>query len=240
MGKYIAMLAVAFLYTTAAFSQYLPTLEDISLISHKNELRIGTGITMLAPVPLSSTTTITYGFTDDFAIQCHGITSRLWDIESDNYFHGASGAVGKYKQFENQSIVELYMGTGYGSSHFSYVNVSTGNETDLTAVYMQYFLKINYGKTGKGKYHFERGVSMKCEFSDFRVVDHYVSRRSEYYKKRHIAVEPSLYSALGGEKFKVGAILGGVIPLEIVSNSGKFDYEYLNFAFTLNYRLQNN
>lgn len=234
--KHLTLAVLILVHTSLAFPQYMPTQEDISLISHKNDLRIGVAINMTDNMALSSTSTVTYGLTDDLAIQCYGITSRLFDIETGNYFHGASGALGKYKQLTNKSVIELFVGTGFGGSHFFYEIVEE-KEVDIEAVYMQYFLKFNYGKIGTGKCHFERGLSLKCEFSDFRVADHYVSLRSKYYKKRHIALEPSLYSALGGEKFKVGAMLSSVIPLEIASDSGDFEYDYIHFAINFSYRL---
>jgi len=234
--RHLALAVLILLHTSLAFSQYMPTKEDVSLLSKKNDLRVIVSVNSPGLMPLSSTTTITYGITEDISIQCHGITSRFCDLDSDNYFHGASGALGKHKQLTNKSVIELFVGTGFGSSHFCY-EIIEYKEVDLAAIYMQYFLKFNYGKIGTGKCHFERGLSLKCEFSDFRVVDHYVSLRSKYYKKRHIALEPSLYSALGGEKFKVGAMLSGVIPLEIASDSGDFEYDYVHFAINFSYRL---
>ena len=104
--RHLALAVLILLHTSLAFSQYMPTKEDVSLLSKKNDLRVSVSVNSPGLMPLSSTTTITYGITEDISIQCHGITSRFCDLDSDNYFHGASGALGKHKQLTNKSVIE--------------------------------------------------------------------------------------------------------------------------------------
>lgn len=82
---------------------YHPQTIDIPLISTKHDLRIDAGISI---VP-SAYSTVSCGLTDKVALQAFG------SLGSDERYY-FQGAIGIYKNYDNQKVMELYSGFGYG------------------------------------------------------------------------------------------------------------------------------
>jgi hypothetical protein len=79
-----------------------PQLVDVPLINKKGDLRANAGVS-----PLQIHTTVSYGVTDQIAIQTYGGFSG-----EGRYF--AQQSVGYYKELGNKKIMEIYSGFGFG------------------------------------------------------------------------------------------------------------------------------
>ena len=75
-----------------------PHLTDVPLINKKGDTRFSGGVTIPAP---SAHITVSHGLTDKIAIQTSG------SIGGD-YSYDIQGAVGLFKNMQNQDVIELY------------------------------------------------------------------------------------------------------------------------------------
>src|SRR5690606_29025621 len=142
---------------------YHPQAIDIPLISEKNDLRIDAGISI---VP-SAHATVSYGLTDKIALQAFG------SLGSDEryYFQGAAGI---FRKYDNQKVIELYGGFGYGYGS-AYRDANPG---DLYGDYQQYFLQVNYRKIDCKFANMDYGFGIKAgllhsNLTDYNYYDFY-------------------------------------------------------------------
>lgn len=206
---------------------YHPQAIDIPLISEKNDLRIDAGISILP----SAYATISYGLTDKIAIQTYG------SIGSDERYY-FQGAVGTYKKYDNQKILELYSGFGYGYGS-AYNDANPG---DLYGDYQQYFLQFNYGKIDCKFANMDYGFGLKAGLLHSNLIDYnYYDWTSETgpfmtYHDNSLLIEPNMFLRLGGEKLKFNIKLGSCWINKFTHTDKGFPYSFINLGLGLNYR----
>lgn len=128
---------------------YIPQMVDLPLISKKKELNIDCGIAR----KLSAHATISYGLTKNIAIQTFGNIN----IDENNYLQGA---LGYFKKFDNNYIIEIYTGGGIGSG----AKWAPSYNDPLNADYYLAFTQINYGKVDCEIDNVDFGFSLKSGY----------------------------------------------------------------------------
>jgi hypothetical protein len=205
---------------------YHPQTADIPLIKKKNDLRIDAGISLVPTIH----STISYGLTDKIAIQVFGSTG-----ESDRqYLHLATGL---YKAYENQNVMELYGGFGYGYGD-AYKDSHPGN---LYGNYQIYFLQYNLGHYSNKSGHLEFGFGIKSGYFHSNLTDrNYYSRGSETgpyisYKENSILLEPMAFFKVGGERLRFSFKAGGCRIFKITNPNNYIPTADINIGLGLNY-----
>ena len=204
---------------------YQPQAVDIPLINKKNDLRIDAGISNLT----SANATISYGLTDKVAVQTFG------SYQSGEKFY-FQGAIGLYKKQNIQQVMEWYGGFGYGKGD-AYNDANPGN---LYGNYQQYFIQMNYGKTGCKFAHMDYGFGLKAGLLHSNLTDHhYYDNFTEppfmIYHDNSLLVEPTVFLRLGGEKLKFKIQLGSCWINKFTHTDKAFPYNVINLGMGLNY-----
>ena len=205
---------------------YIPQTADIPLIESKNDLRIEAGV---AAGFLAGTGTVSYGLTNNIAIQGYATT----DFQERYFFHGA---LGYYQKLSNDYVLELYGGVGNGKGYAH----SHDNGRYTYANYMEYFTQLNYGKSGGKNSIWDYGFGLKTgflhssidvEFDESWYPDGNTPNNYSYVAD-NLLLEPAIFTRIGGEKLKIGAKVTGLItPFDIG------EYFPINISLTLNLRV---
>jgi len=207
---------------------YHPQTLDIPLITEKNDLRMDAGISI---VP-SAHVTISYGLTNKIAIQGFG------SIGADDRYY-VQAATGLFKNKENNKVIELYGGFGYGYGD-AYKDANPGN---LFGDYQLYFAQVNYGKIACETSNFEIGFGIKTGYLHSNLTDEnyyaWISETGpfEKYHDESILFEPIGFIRLGGDKLKFSIKLGGTFIYKFTNTDKSIPYSYINLGLGLNYRL---
>jgi len=171
---------------------YMPQPVDIPLIKEKGDIRVNAGV-FVTPVVDSAGmagahVTFSAGLTNVLAIQVFTSIDLLMRAH-------LQGALGLYKSFENNAVIEIYGGYGYGSSGWFSRELKSDS-------YHLLFAQFNIGKTGIGKLNFDFGFGLKsgCIFNDYANYNKYYSPKIE--GKYGWMIEPSAFFRFGGKRVK--------------------------------------
>lgn len=206
---------------------YHPMTTDIPLISEKKDLRIDAGISAFP----SAHATVSYGLTDEIAIQGFG------SVGVDVYYGQA--AAGYFKNMGNNRIFEVYSGFGFGYGD-AYRDANPGN---LTGNYQLYFGQVNFGKIAGESQHFEAGIGIKTGYLHSNLTDMnyyaWVSDDGPFitYHDDSMLLEPLGTIKIGGDKLKFSILLGGTYIYKFTNRSKYIPYWHFNVGLGLNYRL---
>ena len=207
---------------------YFPQTADIPLIEKKNDLRVDAGVsTASTSESIGGTASVSYGMTKNIAVQLYGTT----DFRDGYFFHGAFGY---YKKFLNNHVLELYGGIGNGKGN--YHNNYNGKYSYANS--MEYFVQVNYGKSGGVNSVWDYGFGLKTGFLhstiDVGYDDiNYPNPPNNYsYISDVFLLEPAIFTRVGGEYLKIGVKLTGLVTTFRNNNYAPFA-----MSLTLNLRL---
>ncbi len=206
---------------------YAPHATDIPLISKKKDLRIDGGIS-IAP---SIHGTVSYGLTDKIALQGFGSFT-----DNERYYYQA--AAGLFKNRENNEVMEVYGGLGYGYGDAS----KHDNPGNLYGDYQLYFAQLNYGKIASESSNFEVGIGLKTGYLHSNLTDrNYYDRTStepyDVYNDDSILFEPTGMIRVGGEHLRFSLKLGGTLIHKFTNTDKYLPYGKVNMGLGLNLRL---
>ena len=215
--------SIALLFLTSCASYY-PQVVDIPLIKEKGDVKINAGY-FFAPslddeFNLGVHSTISGGVTDILAVQAYTSIDFIlrWHLQC---------ALGLFKGFENNAVIELYSGWGFGTGGMWNVNMD---------YYNLYFAQFNFGKSDVGSKKIDYGLGLK---GGFVAVDY--SKYNDFYVDKVLTnnswiVEPSLFLRFGGEKIKMNIMLNYMWA----NNIPETYYFPLSFGMGLNFRIGKN
>ena len=103
------------------------------------------------------------------------------------------GALGVYKAFENNTVVESYSGFGYGIGYWGTL-FNNGRDDYYLA-----FTQFNIGKTNMGAKRMDYGLGLKGGYLKINSVYNW---EETIYKKDGWIIEPSLFFRFGGKRVK--------------------------------------
>lgn len=201
---------------------------DIPLISHKKDLRIDAGVSLLPSVHA----TVSYGLTDKIAIQGFGTIGV-----GDRYYLQA--ATGFFKKKLNNRVFEIYGGFGHGFGN-AYNDANPGN---LRGSYQLYFGQFNYGKALNNASNVEIGFGVKTGLLNTNMLDKnyynegFANEPFIRYHDKSILLEPVGFIRFGGERLKFSIKLGTTFMYQFTNTNKDFPYSIINLGFGINYRL---
>jgi hypothetical protein len=202
-----------------------PQTFDIPLISEKNEIKIDAGVSVMP----SASATVSYGLTNKMAVQASA------NIGSDNHY--VQGAVGLFKNYGINNVMEIYagLGTGYGDA---YKSSMPGN---LAGNYQLSFAQLNLGKRKLKFANMDIGAGLKTGLLTSNLTDkNYFYWYSEYgpfpnYKDLSALVQPSVVARIGGENLKFSLMVSGLWLHSFSENERQIPYSHFNVGIGLNY-----
>jgi hypothetical protein len=219
------------LFATLLFSGcgvYHTQMTDIPLINRKNDVRIDAGVSLI-PAGYS---TVSYGLTDNIAIQGYGSISG-----EDIYYIQA--ATGLYRNMKNNRVMELYGGFGYGNGN-AYNDVNPGH---LYGNYQLYFGQFNYGKIANKNSGFELGLGIKAGYLHSNLTDrnyyNWVSISGPFddYTDESLLFEPVGMMRIGRGRLKFSFKIGSTLIYKFTNTDVPLPYSKLKVGIGLNYRL---
>lgn len=202
-----------------------PQTFDIPLISEKNELKIDGGVSVIP----SASATVTFGLTDKTAVQASG------NIGSDNHY--LQGAVGIYKNYRTNNVMEVYagLGSGYGDA---YQSSMPGN---LAGNYRIGFAQFNIGQRKLDFANMDIGAGLKTGLINSNLTDkNYFQWYGEYgpfpdYHDVSFLVQPSIVARLGGKNLKFSMKASYLWLHSFSENERHIPYSRYNVGIGLNY-----
>lgn len=220
------------LWIFSGCSFYHPMMTDIPLIREKNELRIDGSISLIPAVQ----TTVSYGLTDKIAIQGYGTVGA----DEKYYFQAAAG---HFKNIGANKVLELYGGMGYG--HGNAYNGS--NAGDLYGNYQLYFGQANFGAISGASSKFEIGLGLKLGYMHSNLTDRnyyygdydWATEEGKIYRDNSILFEPVGFMRIGGERLQFSLKIGAALMYTFTPPKRELPYNYINYAFGINYRFRN-
>jgi hypothetical protein len=210
-------------------SVYSPQLNDIPLISEKNELRFDGGLAWINMFYGS----LSYGLTKNIALQ----TFINKNSGANYYFQNAAGY---YRNLGGGVVTEIWGGYGFGSTDI-------GNHDRFTSLKGRYnlsFAQINVGRKDVGKAHADYGLGIKGGWfhSDLMDGNYFLTYPirytgpSEPLTINSFILEPNIFLRLGGEHLKFSLKLGVCKSFQHENIEKLLPVEPLNFGLGLNYK----
>ncbi len=231
--KILSLLAISLLMSSCVV--YSPMMTDVPLISKKNDLRVDGGLSYV----LSAHGTVSYGLTDNIAVQAFG----SYSADDEKYYQGS---VGWYKNLGNNRIFEWYGGMGYGEGDA--FNSSTG-ERGYKGHYHLYFTQLNYGVVKKriGWLLYDTGIGLKTGYLHSNLMD-YTPLNYRYKGKpkppkepkpilcidKSILIEPIGFFRFGTEELKINLQVGINHIIKFTHKDKEFPYYPLNLGVGIN------
>jgi len=185
---------------------YYPQVVDIPLIRKKGDIRVDAGYFLIPNIngstndsndegefqPFSDAgfhATFSAGITDILAVQTYASVDGMFRVH-------LQGALGLYKGFENNTVIELYSGLGYGNG-FGWWRVFNDAKDD----YFLSFAQFNIGKTNMGAKRMDYGLGLKGGYmkTTSANIDFWYET---IYKKNGWIIEPSVFFRFGGRRVK--------------------------------------
>ena len=214
---------------------YHPQTIDIPLINKKNDIRVEAGISVIPSVHAA----VSYGLTNKVAIQTFGSIGT----EHRYYFQIAPGL---YKKIENQKVIELYSGFGYGYAN-TQKNLLASDiwgyhyEEKLFGNYQLYFVQFNWGKKGNQSGDMDWGFGIKTGLFHSNLKDqNYYEIYSEtgpypFLKENSILLEPIWFFRTGSKNVKFSYKFGFTRVFKLTNQKNFIPAPFINMGFGINF-----
>ena len=216
---------------------YYPQVVDIPLIKGKGDIRVNAGYFIAPSFSENINTRVDeteeavdtwVGTAGIHSTVSAGIT-ELMSFQGFLSFDATARihlqvAFGVYNAFEDNTVIELYGGWGYGNG---YMNTLFKIRDD----YNMPFAQFNIGKSGMGKTNMDYGLGIKsgylfCDFNN-------VYNQSYIHKKDGWIIEPSVFFRVGGRRVKFNATVNYLWTETIVNEY----YFPINIGMGVNFTL---
>ncbi|MDR2148192.1 MAG: hypothetical protein LBE91_17235 [Tannerella sp.] len=214
MNKKTILLTAAIQILLTGCAAYYPQTVDVPLIQGKGDMRIDAGIFLLPKIDNTEDEddesglvmlsgvhgTFTAGLTDHFAVQTY--------LSTDMFRVYIQGALGLYNRFENNAVIEMYSGFGYGSG--AWVSEDSGDTTPNH--YSLVFTQLNWGRSNLGKRHIDYGLGLKGG---------YIFANSSASTDGWL-VEPTVFFRFGSNKVKFNTKINYMWTNTLVENKNLY------------------
>ncbi len=211
----------------------IPHTTDIPLIREKGDLRIDTGVSVIP----TANATVSYGLSEKIAVQAYG----SYGADHPYYFQGA---VGLFKNKENNYITEWDAGVGTGNSEA----YESGKWGRLEGNYQLYFTQFNIGKLNSNFLNADYGLGLKAayarsKFTDKDYFDIYYFEddfdRLNYpvQTDNGLTFQPTILGRFGKGRLKFSEKASGLLFYQFTNRDNKLPVGYFNVGIGLNYYL---
>jgi hypothetical protein len=217
------ILGISILISLNSCGFYQVQMVDIPLISHKKDLRLDIGASIIP----SAYATVSYGLTNELSIQ-----SYIRISDKNKYY--IQEALGFYKKLTDNKVLEWYNGVGYGYGN-AYNDANPGN---LTGNYHQIFTQLNYGKTNCQFANMDIGIGFKAGYIGATLLNdnnYYEPFQISNVESHSLLFEPQAFVRLGGKRLKFSTKLGYGVLFKLFKTNKELPYEPLNIGIGLNY-----
>ena len=207
---------VALLALFTGCATYYPQVVDVPLIKEKGDLRVNYG----ASWSPSLHGTVSYGATEILAVQTYGSYDLI------GRFH-LQGALGLFKKFENNAVIELYGGYGYGNRITQY-----DDKIHLTnREYHFPFVQFNIGKSDHVSVNVEYGLGLKAGYLNTYLLSSYDFSPS--YRYSDWVIEPCVFFRFG-KKVKMNVMFKYSFPMTNVISREYYAFNNINVGLGVN------
>jgi hypothetical protein len=215
---------------------YHPQTTDIPLIDHKGDLRIDAGASLIPSVH----STFSYGLTKRIALQAFGSIG----IEHRHYLQVSPGF---YKCLDNNKVIELYSGFGWGYANTNknpLANLPEAIKQSLYGKYQVYFVQFNWGKKGNQSGDMDWGFGIKTGLFHSNLTDeNYYEINSEtrpypFLKENSILLEPIMFFRTGRKDVKFSYKFGLTRVFKLSNHKNFIPAPFINIGFGLNFTLK--
>lgn len=191
-------------------SVYQPAITSVPLLKQKGEVMIEGAMAFPFFAAPSMNLTVSAAPFDHVSVQAFG------DFTDENNAY-AQGAVGLFFPSENRTVLELYVGGGYGMSgvrwDFSDVSRRDVGSYDVFpyadhGTYGTVFGQLNYGVRDLGPVDMGFGVKVGGLYPSLSIFDQDQHRYVLADTKTHLLVEPIFMFRVGGPKVKFSFEMG--------------------------------
>lgn len=225
----------------ASCSVYHPQAVDIPLMNHAGDTRLDASValsTWILPDAFTFNLTGTHAFNDWFAAQAHV------NYGGDNYY--GQLAPGAYYPLGGKSVLEGYLGVGYGGASRDDVDKDNSSKAkhnyNFSGYYLLPFAQANFGWHDLTGARIDVGFGLKAGvfMPDYSYVEvdgdgNVLAGTGETYRTNNFLLEPQMMFRIGGEKVKFNLRLG-VAWLSDLGNNGKgFIYDNLTASTGLTF-----
>ena len=196
MNKIKLLPAIVLVLLNSCLTYYNPKTVDIPLIKGRGDMRMNTGLFISndfhGSLLAGCNGTFSAGVTNVLAYQAH----INLDMMSDLYLQNA---LGLYKRFENNTVVEMYGGYGYGTN--------TGDYSERKNNYHLAFTRLNAGKCNLGTANLDFGLGLQGGYLNGFFINNIPYADQNYQRKQGWLIEPSAFIRLGKSRVKYNMIV---------------------------------
>lgn len=235
------ILLISMVLSLASCSVYHPQAVDIPLINHSGDARVDVSAAMstwIVPDVMTLNLTASYGFNDWLTGQIHA------NFGGDNYYGQA--APGFYIPLGANSVVEAYVGVGYGGGWRDNVDHENSENASrnysFSGHYLLPFVQGNFGWHDLTSLHIDIGFGIKAggfkpDFNTFDVNDNgdEIAGTRNDYTTGNFLLEPQFMLRLGGKNMKLTFRMGYAWLSDLYSNPNKFIYDPLTGSVGLTF-----
>lgn len=245
--RYVSLVAVLSLMVTSC-TVYHPQAVDIPLINHSGDTRVDASVSMSAwitPDVMNLNATVSHGFNDWLAGQVHV------NYGGDNYY--GQVAPGYYLPLGSKSVLEAYVGYGYGGVNREddddSKNYNDGSPNRKSSEFFGHyhlpFVQFNLGWHDLVNSHLDIGFGFKAgaflpdyEYHAYDESGAEIMSKREIYNNSNILLEPQVMLRVGGEKVKVSLKAGFAILSDFMNDEAKgMIYDFVTASLGLTYSL---
>lgn len=234
--KKIVLLA-GLLLTLTGCSIYHPQAVDIPLINHEGDTRVDASVALsywIIPSTFTLNTTVSHGFNGWLAGQVHA------NFGGNNYYLQA--APGAYLPLGEKSVLEGYVGLGYGGAWNDNVEATSesanSHNYSYSGTFMLPFVQGNIGWHDLTPLHIDLALGLKCgaympnySYYELDASDQQIAGTDYDYTTTNFLFEPQLMFRVGGEHMKFNVKLGVSFLSDVAnghSSSQNFYYDFVS------------
>lgn len=211
----------------------IPHTTDIPLIREKGDLRVDAGVSIIP----TANATVSYGLSEKIAVQAYG------SYGADHPYY-LQGAVGLFKNKENNYVTEWYAGAGTGNSEA----YESGQWGRLEGNYQLYFTQFNIGKLNSNFLNADYGLGLKAAYARSKFTDedyfdiYYLDGDFANFiypvqTDNGLVFQPTVFGRFGKGRLKFNLKASGLLYYQFTNRENKLPVGYFNVGIGLNYSI---
>lgn len=211
----------------------IPHTTDIPLIREKGDLRVDAGVSIIP----TANATVSYGLSEKIAVQAYG------SYGADHPYY-LQGAVGLFKNKENNYVTEWYAGAGTGNAEVT----DSANPGKLKGNYQLYFTQFNIGKLNSNFLNADYGLGLKAAYARSKFTDedyfdiYYLDGDFANFiypvqTDNGLVFQPTVFGRFGKGRLKFNLKASGLLYYQFTNRENKLPVGYFNVGIGLNYSI---
>lgn len=180
---------------------YHPHNAELPLLHKQGQMQVEGSLSMTAPLLLSPAINASFAYAP---LNMLGVQAAASLTDFKNLY--VQGAAGTFFPF-GLSVLECYVGYGYGTSYFDHQSESQTNKYFIDGNYNLVYSQINFGWAELAEGDFDIGIGLKGgimtpHWDKINIGDDGTRTIDESHTDAHFLMEPQLMLRFGWEQFK--------------------------------------